>query len=266
MSREKKFHQWIEGQNQEEKARIWEKIQEKMDVDTKDEPTVATVVEEITPNEKPKGIWRKGLAIATASIVAVCISVFAVMKFFSDEGIVAGNSNTSETQSDAKTSEDSASSGNSEIPPSTNENRYCTAEEYTRSVTDKTIKQYAQETGKDILYFDWYDATEHLENSIYTLNETNEIICYRENIINPETGDLLSLYVTEKSIQIDVLEKISMEVQRIDVYNGVTITWGVWVAIGHASFEYGDYKYDIELTEPLEEDDVLEYAKLLLGE
>lgn len=266
MSREKKFHQWIEEQNQEEKARVWKKIQEKMDVDTKDEPTV---VEEITPNEKPKGIWRKALAIAVVSVATVCISVFTVMKFFSDGGIVGGNSTTSETQSAGETSEDSASGENgetSEIPPPPNENRYCTAEEYTRSVTDKTIKQYAQETGKDILYFDWYDTTEYLENSIYTLNETNEIICYRENIINPETGDLLSLYVTEKSIQIDVLEKISMEVQRIDVYNGVTITWGMWVAIGHASFEYGDYKYNLELTEPLEEDDVLEYAKLLLGE
>ena len=266
MSREKKFHQWIEEQNQEEKARVWEKIQEKMDVDRRDKPTV---VEEIALNDKPKGIWRKVLAVAGVSVVAVCISVFAVMKFFSDGGIVAGNSTTSQTQSDGKTSEDSASSENgetSEIPPPPNENRYCTAEEYTNSVTDKTIKQYAQEIGKDLLYFDWYDITEYLEDAVYTLNETNEIICYREIIINPETGDYLTIYVTEKSIQIDILEKISMEAQRIDVYNGVTISWGNWVTKGHASFEYGDYKYDIELTEPLGEDDILEYAKLLLGE
>ena len=109
MSREKKFHQWIEEQNQEEKARVWKKIQEKMDVDTKDEPTV---VEEITPNEKPKGIWRKALAIAVVSVATVCISVFTVMKFFSDGGIVGGNSTTSETQSAGETSEDSASGEN----------------------------------------------------------------------------------------------------------------------------------------------------------
>lgn len=266
MSREKKFHQWIEEQNQEEKARVWEKIQEKMDVDRRDEPTV---VEEIALNDKPKGIWRKVLAVAGVSVVAVCISVFAVMKFFSDGGIVAGNSTTSERQSDGETSEDGASSENgetSEIPPPTNENRYCTAEEYTRSVTDKTIKQYAQETGKDILYFDWYDTTEYLENSVYTLNETNEIICYRENIINPETGDFLTIYVTEKSTQIDVLDNLNGDAPKIYNYNEVNISWEASFVIGHASFEYGDYKYDIQLKEPLEEDDVLEYAKLLLGE
>ena len=266
MSREKKFHQWIEEQNREEKACVWEKIQEKMDVDRKDEPTV---VEEITPNEKPKRIWRKGLAVVAVSLVAVCISVFAVMKFFSDGGIVAGNSTTSETQSDGETSEESASSENgetSEIPPPTNENRYCTAEEYTRSVTDKTIKQYAQETGKDILYFDWYDTTEYLENSVYTLNETNEIICYRENIINPETGEYLTLYVTKKSTQLDILDKVSGEAIDVYTHGKIRISWWISLLKGYASFEYGDYKYNLELTEPLEEDDVLEYAKLLLGE
>ncbi len=266
MSREKKFHQWIEEQNQEEKARVWEKIQEKMDVDTKDEQTV---VEEITPNEKPKGIWRKGLAVAAVSVAVICLSVLTVMKIFSDEGIVAGNSNTSETQSDAEESEDSASGENgetNEIPPSTNENRYCTAEEYTRSVTDKTIKQYAQEIGKEILYFDWYDTTEYLENSIYALNETNEIICYRENIINPETGEFLTIYVTEKSTQIDILDNFNFGTPEIYNYNEINIAWETSFLKGHASFEYGDYRYDIELIEPLEEDDVLEYAKLLLGE
>lgn len=266
MSREKKFHQWIEEQNQEEKARVWEKIQEKMDVDRKDEPTV---VEEIALDDKPKGIWRKVLAVAGVSVVAVCISVFAVMKFFSDGGMVAGNSTTSQTQSDGETSEDDASSENGEtskIPPSTNENRYCTAEEYTNSVTDKTIKQYSQEIGKEILYFDWYDTTEYVEDFVYTLNGTQEIICYRENIINPETGDLLTIYITDKNIEMDFIKGSKEENENIEVYYNVSIAWSFDIMKATASFEYGDYKYNLELTEPLEEDDVLEYAKLLLGE
>lgn len=225
MSREKKFHQWIESQNQEEKARVWKKIEERM---ANGEGQPIAPVEK--PAVKPKWGWKKITAIATACVVVVCLSVVTLVKFLGGEEI-----------------------------------RYCSADQYTRSETTKNLKEYSQEIDKEILYFDWYDLTEGLENSVYELNETKEIICYRENIINPETGDLLTIYITPKSIQIDFLEELKANTEKIDVYNEITILWGGDFTIANASFEYGDYKYNLELSEPLEEDDILEYAKFLLS-
>ena len=250
MSKERKFHQLIESQNQEEKARVWSKIQEKMDTTAETEPIV---VKEVTRNAKLNWNWRKWIAVATATAAIICLSVFAVVKFLPNGDIIASDSSSGNTQVETSESD------------SQNENRYCTAEEYTSSATVKTIKQYAQEIGKDILYFDWYEITEEVTNSVYQLNKTQEIVCYRENIINPETGDFLTLYVTEKSTQMDFLDDLCGPNQEISNYNQVEISWSTGLAKGYASFEYGGYKYNIELTEPLEEDDVLEYAKLLLS-
>ena len=225
MSREKKFHQWIESQNQEEKDRVWKKIEERM-ANGEGQPIIPVEKTAV----KNKWSWKKITAIATACVAVVCLSVVTLVKFLGGEEI-----------------------------------RYCTADQYTNSATTKTVKQYSQEIGKNILYFDWYDTTEYVEDFVYTLNETSEIICYRENILNPETGDLLTIYVTQKSIQMDFLEKIGGDKKQVYTHNNVRITWEVFVSKGYASFEYGDYKYNLELSEPLEEDDVLEYAKLLLS-
>lgn len=225
MSREKKFHQWIESQNQEEKDRVWRKIEERM-ANGEGQPIIPVEKTAV----KNKWSWKKITAIATACVVVVCLSVVTLVKFLGGEEI-----------------------------------RYCTVDQYTNSATTKTVKQYSQEIGKEILYFDWYNDTEGLEDYIYTLNETKEIICYRENIINPETGDLLTFYVTKKSIQMDFLENMNSKAEQTYTYNGVIISWSGELTVGYASFEYGDYKYNLELTEPLEEDDILEYAKLLLS-
>ena len=251
MSKEKKFHQLIEEQNQEEKAKAWEKIQEKMAEASHDLPVV---VENKTSNVRPKWNWRKAVALGTA-IVALGVSVFAVMEFIPTGDITVDEFSSENIQ--VETSDDDSSQ---------NDNRYCTAEQYTSSTIDKTLKQYAQETGKNIRYFDWYDTTEEVGNYIYTLDETNEIICYRENIINPETGDSLTLYVIEKNIDMDFLQWNDGGAENVYTFNQVDIVWSFDVLSARATFEFADYKYNILLTEPMEEDDILEYAKLLLGE
>lgn len=242
MSREKKFHQLIEEKNQEEKARVWEKIQGKM---KEEAPAASTAVEPTTEGIKWSVRWKKVAMFGAAAAVVLIVSIVAAFNFFPQGDITVDNS----------------SSGND----SQNDNRYCTSEEYTANTTEKTIAQHAQEIGEPLLYFNWYDTTEEVTDFVYTLNDTQEVICYRENIINPETGDMLNLYVIDKNIDMDFLQNTEGDNEEQDVYNQVDITWSFNPMKAYASFTYGAYKYNIVLLEPIEEDDILEYAKLLLS-
>jgi hypothetical protein len=238
MSREKKFHQLIEDQNKEEKELVWAKIQKKLAEDASN----------TSMDVAPRRIWRipwKRLVATGAAIAILAVSVVASLKLL-PQGDITG---------------DNSSSGND----SQNDNRYCTSEEYTSNQTNKTIAQYAQEKGQNILYFNWYDTTEEVTDFVYTLNDTQDVICYRENIMNPETGDMLTLYVIDKNVDLDFLIGSGSANEQIDTYNQVDITWSFDELKADASFEYGDYKYTIVLVEPLEEDDILEYVKLLLS-
>ena len=261
MSKEKKFHQLIEEQNQEEKARVWEKIQEKMDEQPQNE---VVQVDSVKWRNIVKRSWKQVTAVASAAVV-VALSIFAIVKFLPYGDISGLESSTGPTQVETSGTSSETDMGNDSLIDTPNNNRYCSAEQYTSNLADKTIKQYAIETGKTLLFFDWYNETEECSGYIYTLTETNEVICYRETIMNPETGDLLTLYITDKFTKMDFLEGAGEMMIYISTYNDVQISWGGSNTKAYASFEYGDDIYTIELTEPLEEDDVLEYAKLLLN-
>lgn len=261
MSKEKKFHQLIEEQNQEEKARVWEKIQAKMEQLPQDEvaPINTTKQRSIT-----KWSWKQVTAVASAAAV-VCLSIFTIAKFLPHGDISGLESSTGPTQVETSESSSDVDTGDDSLIDTPNNNRYCSADQYTSNTTNKTIKQYAIEAGETWLYFDWYDTTEEVTNLVYHLIETEEVVCYRENIISPETGDLLTLYITDRFTHMDFLEGLGESMKQVSTYNGVQISWGGSSTKAYASFEYGDDVYTIELTEPLMEEDVLEYAKLLLS-
>ena len=70
MSRERKFHEFIEEQNREEKDAVWAKIQQQ------DEPIP------ISPKARSFS-WRKWTPILASSLAAVVIGVFATWGFLS---------------------------------------------------------------------------------------------------------------------------------------------------------------------------------------
>lgn len=261
MSKEKKFHQLIEEQNQEEKARVWEKIQAKMDKLPQNE---VEQVDSIKRRNIANWSWKQVTAVASAAVV-VCLSIFAIVKFLPYRDISGLESSTGPTQVETSGSSLEPDTGEDSLIDTPNNNRYCSADQYTSNTTNKTIKQYAIEAGETWLYFDWYDTTEEVTNLVYHLIETEEVVCYRENIISPETGDLLTLYITDRFTHMDFLEGLGESMKQVSTYNGVQISWGGSSTKAYASFEYGDDVYTIELTEPLMEEDVLEYAKLLLS-
>ena len=140
MSREKKFHQLIEGQNKEEKERVWNKIQKKMEEGDSNTST------DIEPTKTRRITWKTVTAFGAVAAILV-VSIVAALKLFPQGDITVDNS----------------SIGND----SQNDNRYCTAEEYTSNPTTKTLAQHAVEEGKEILYFNWYDTKSNVSFKSY---------------------------------------------------------------------------------------------------
>lgn len=118
MSKERKFHELIEQQNREEKDAVWAKIQRKETERKKEEPTPAL----------PKArsfLGRKWMPILASSLAVVVIGIFSTWGFLS---LKDGNND--------------------------NKGRYFNSQSYEIVNTQRTVKDYVQETGEGLLYFD----------------------------------------------------------------------------------------------------------------
>lgn len=142
--------------------------------------------------------------------------------------------------------------------------RYRTQADYEKFSTDMTLKEYTQEIGKELLYFDWYEEAELIEDTVYKLNETNEIICFKEDLINGETGQSIKFYVVDNKTKIDILEsfytrcKEKSEVENIEVY------WNYSLKESNAYFEYNKYNYYLTVDSPETSETILELIGALL--
>ena len=167
MSKERKFHEFIEQQNREEKDAVWAKLQQK-EAEREQEKSVPVL---------PKAhsfSWRKWTPILASSLTAVVIGGFATWGFLS---LKDGNND--------------------------NKGRYFTSQSYEIVATQTTLKDYAKEMGKDLLYFDWYAETDHLKDQVWQLKDTQEIICFEEEIIDINTGCKVKLLVIEVDTEIE---------------------------------------------------------------
>ena len=225
MSRERKFHELIEQQNREEKDAVWAKIQQQEG--EKEEPTPAL----------PKArsfFWRKWMSIAASSLAAVVIGVFSTWGFLS----LKGGSND-------------------------NKGRYFTGQSYETVKVQYTLKEYAQEIEKELLYFDWYAETEDLKNYAWQLKDTQEIICFEEEIIDINTGCMVYLFVIQADIEIEDFS-FDEETERISEINGVEIDWRYSRFNAYANFEYENYRYYLRVDEPIDENYILDLIETLL--
>ena len=149
MSKVRKFHELIEQQNREEKDAVWAKIQQKEAERQKEEPAP------VSPKARSFS-WRKWTPILASSLAAVVIGVFATW------GVLSLKNGSNDD----------------------NKGRYFTSQSYEKVNTELTLKDYAQKIGKSLLYFDWYEETDYLKNQAWQLNDTQEIICFQEEINN----------------------------------------------------------------------------------
>ena len=227
MSKERKFHELIEQQNREEKDAVWAKIQQKEAERQKNEPVP------VSPKARSFS-WRKWTPILASSLAAVVIGVFATWGFLS---LKNGNNDD-------------------------NKGRYFTSQSYEIVATQITLKDYAQEIGKSLLYFEWYEETDYLKDQAWQLNDTQEIICYNEEIIDVNTGCKVEIFVIEADIEIE--DFADDETDKKSEINGVQIDWQYSKFRAYANFEYKDYIYYLRVKEPFDENYILDLVEELL--
>ena len=228
MSRERKFHELIEQQNREEKDAVWAKLQQK-EAEREEEKPVSTL-----PKARSFS-WRKWTPILASSLIAVVIGGFATRGFLS--------------LNDGKNND--------------NKGRYFNSQSYEIVDTQRTIKDYAMETGENLLYFDWYAETDHLQDQVWQLKDTQEIICYNEEIIDVNTGCPVYLFVIQADIEIENFSA-DEETDKKSEVKEVQIDWSYTKFKSNAKFIYEDYSYYLRLEEPIDENHILDLVEELL--
>ena len=228
MSKERKFHELIEQQNREEKDAVWAKLQQKEAERQKNEPV------SVFPKARSFS-WRKWAPILASSLVVVVIGMFATWGFLSLKN----------------------------GPDDDNKGRYFTSQSYEKVNTQLTLKDYAQEIGKSLLYFDWYKETDYLKNQIWQLNDAQEVICFQEDIIDINTGCIIYIFVIEASTEIEDFS-IFEETNFKNEVQGVQVDWKKDSFTVYANFVYEDYKYYLRVDDPIDDNYILDLIEELL--
>ena len=227
MSKERKFHKLIEQQNREEKEAVWAKLQQK-DAEREQEKPVPAV-----PKARSFS-WRKWTPILASSLTAVVIGGFATWGFLS--------------LNDEKNN---------------NKGRYFTSQSYETVEVQYTLKDYAKEIGESLLYFDWYEETDHLKNKVLRLKDTQEVICFQEELIDINSGCRIYIYVMKCDTEIEDFFG-DEETDRKSEINGAQVDWRYSKFRANAKFIYEDYSYYLRLEEPMDENHILDLVEELL--
>lgn len=227
MSKERKFHEFIEEQNREEKDAVWAKLQQKEVEREQEKPAPAL------PKARSFS-WRKWMPMVASSLAVIVIGVFATWGFLSLKA-----------------------------EKNDNKGRYFTGQSYETVEVQYTLKEYAQEIGESLLYFDWYAEAEDLKNYAWQLKDTQEIICFQEEIIDLNTGCKVYLFVIQADIEIENFS-FAEETDRKSEMQSVKIDWRYTRYRAYANFEYEDYKYYLRVDEPIDENHILDLVEELL--
>ena len=228
MSKERKFHELIERQNREEKDGVWAKIQQKETERQKNEPVPAS-------SKAWSFSWRKWTPILASSLAVVVVGGFATWGFLSLYN----------------------------EPSEDNKGRYFDSQSYEIVNTQNTLKDYAQAIEKNLLYFDWYQETDFLEDYAWKLKDTQEIICFQEDIIDINSGCMVYMFVIQADIEIENFFAAE-ETDRKSEINGLKIDWQYSKIRAYANFVYEDYAYYLRVEEPIDENYILDLVEELL--
>ena len=154
---------------------------------------------------------------------------------------------------------------NTITPPSKPKYTYM-VDEFNQDDLGITIKEYAETTGKNILYIDWYDIADDCITTKYFLpDDEDKIICISEDLYNGETGDHVCLFVTDIYTDIDILDNIRESSTAEYEYNNTIIKWAYSdMTESTAYFEYDGYKYYFQLFDAMSEQAILDIVKEML--
>ncbi len=224
MSKKDQLHEWIESGNEEEKARVLSRIKGEL---AKETPSTVA---------RKKLSFKKIASIAAAAVVTLGVGIFSAVYFTRQGG----------------------------TPAPKDENRYCASSEYSEIATDLTLKEYALQTEQDILYFDWYENAAELRNKTFEINDTKEVICFKEEMFNTNTGAYIKLYVTDNKTDLEELAFFNNCINENAVSN-IKVNYIYTRAEGRVKFEYNGYRYYLRVDMPQSEQAMFALVEELLS-
>lgn len=125
--------------------------------------------------------------------------------------------------------------------------RYCDFEHYTTASLEQNLGDYFSSNNKDLLSVDWYDIAEEVKTEYGHINEDpNDVVFFKETIVNIETGEILMLYITDNRTRVDVLEIYHTDNNTTSVCN-VSVKYSSDDLYTRAMFEYNKNVYYLNI-------------------
>lgn len=229
----KKFHKLIEENTAEQKQAVYQKLQQDL-----------ALPEGTPPAQKRNTVWQNlfkkpyRLIASISAAVAVCLAIVLPVTL--------------------------NNSGGTPTPPPQSD-RFLSGEKKYKIGLDCNLKEYAQQNGLSMLYVDWYDIADNVDTALYVNPDDHDDVYYfSEHITDGETGERVYLYVTDLFTRIDSFDRFLRLGNQVTITNGVSIHWYGNDKHSSAYFEYGDYRYFVELMYPFAEDSILEIVQSML--
>lgn len=217
---ENKTPQELDEQLRREKEQDWEILKARLGLDD--------IPYDAKPPKRPF-VFRK-------RVLAVCASVLLVAGLSVGAGFYFASLQQAQTPQD--------------------EIRYCAQSEYTPNETSQTLKEYSLQKDGKILFFDWYEQMEALASFSYTLNDTAEIIAFKEEFIYAETGYEIALSVTDKLTQVEEFEHYQTLCVTETTLQEIQVRYTFNKTEGSMMWEYDGYKYYMDVIGVFSQDEM----------
>lgn len=225
MSIERDFEKLVIKQNPEQKKASWQKIQKMLEED--EQETVADIE---FGNTLAKGFFsnRRNIIIIVSSALVLLTAAILMLVYL--------------------------------LPEPLPFKRYCAMGDYHIVSAEISIEDYSNKNDLSLLYFEnvEFAITEH-----FKLNETDEVICLKEEIMD-SSGYYLTYYITDNNTEIDVFSEYSNICVNSIVVNSVNIEWGYYVSSTRVFFNYGNWNYYIDIQSIVDETSVENLLKTLI--
>lgn len=126
--------------------------------------------------------------------------------------------------------------------------RYCDESQYTTESFSQTLKEYSLSHNNVLRYVDWYENADQVITSYgYNKEDKNDILFFKEKIVNSETGEVLFLSVTDSKTQVDIFDAFLIDYMEI-LINDVVVRYDIAnLTQCSAMFEYENHMYYMQL-------------------
>ena len=125
--------------------------------------------------------------------------------------------------------------------------RFCDSKQYTTESLEQNLGDYFSSNNKNLLYVDWYDSAEEIKTRYGHINgNANDVVFYSETIINGETGESLTVYITDNKTRVDILENHYSDNNEFVVKN-IEVKGAFDRLLSRVMFEYNKNIYYLEI-------------------